>query len=88
MGRVQALGCVVCSQCLGYADTPALVHHVRVRHGWGRSSHYATIPLCPVHHENSGYGVHDMGREQFTEMYGMSEIELLTIVNQKLEIPS
>ncbi len=85
MQRVAELGCIVCSECRGYQDTPAQVHHVRVRHGWGRSSHYATIPLCEPHH--TGYlGVHSMGRDEFTEFYGKSEIELLDLVSAILGI--
>ena len=85
MGRVAALGCIVCSECLGYKDTPAIVHHIRTGQGKMRSSHFDTIPLCPVHHQNSGYGIHDMGREQFANMYGRSELELLEIVKKKLD---
>ncbi|EDO95525.1 gp18 [Burkholderia pseudomallei Pasteur 52237] len=35
------------------------------------------MPLCPPHHQFSGYGVHDMGREEFAEMYGFSEVDLV-----------
>jgi hypothetical protein len=87
MGRVAALGCIVCSECLGYPDTPAIVHHIRTGQGKMRASHYDTMPLCPIHHQDSGYGVHDMGRQQFADMYGRSELELLAIVKTKLEKP-
>lgn len=86
MGRVAVLGCIVCSECLGYQDTPAIVHHIRTGQGKMRASHFDTIPLCPIHHQDSGYGVHDMGRQQFADMYGRSELELLAIVKNKLEI--
>lgn len=86
MGRVAALGCVVCSECLGYEDTPAIVHHIRTGQGKKRASHFDTLPLCPIHHQHSGYGVHDMGRKQFAEMYGKSELELLAIVKNKLGV--
>jgi hypothetical protein len=84
MGRVAALGCILCSECLGYQDTPAIVHHLRTGQGKMRASHYDTMPLCPIHHQNSGYGVHDMGRKQFAEMYGMSELELLAATKERL----
>lgn len=84
MGRVAALCCIVCSECLGYEGTPAIVHHIRTGQGKMRASHFDTIPLCPVHHQSSGYGVHDMGRQQFADMYGKSELELLEIVKKKL----
>lgn len=85
MARVQALGCALCA-FLGLGNTPAVIHHARARHGWGRSSHYATIPLCPPHHQGSGFGVHDLGREEFTAMHGISEMELLDNVNEELGI--
>jgi hypothetical protein len=84
LAKVAAMGCIVCSECLGYEGTPSQVHHVRVEHGWGRSGHFNTIPLCPTHHQSGALGVHDMGREEFKEMYGMSELELLEIVKGKL----
>lgn len=86
MGRVQALGCIVCSECLGIPDTPAIVHHLRTGQGAMRASHYDTMPLCPRHHQHSGEGVHDMGRAEFAERYGKSEVELLEIVKQKLGV--
>jgi hypothetical protein len=42
-----------------------------------RASHYRTAPLCPKHHQDSGYGVHDIGREEFATLYGVSEVELV-----------
>lgn len=86
MGRVHALGCIVCLECLGQVDTPAIVHHVRSRHGWGRSSHMDTIPLCYWHHVEPNYGVHGMGRDEFTALYGKSEMDLLTVVNEILGV--
>lgn len=76
MGHVAALGCAVCRR-LGHGATPAIVHHQRTGQGKMRASHYRTAPLCPRHHQDSGVGVHDMGRPQFAEMYGFSEVELI-----------
>ena len=57
MGRVAALCCVLCRH-LGLADdTPAIVHHLRTGQGRMRASHYDTLPLCPAHHQHSGFGV-------------------------------
>lgn len=84
MGRVAALGCIVCSHCLGIAGTPAIVHHLRTGQGHMRASHYDTMPLCPTHHQDSGIGVHDMGRDEFAAMYGISELDLVVIVKQLL----
>lgn len=84
LARVAAMGCIVCSECLGYEDTPAVVHHVHSEFGWGRTSHYDTIPLCPTHHVAPMQSVHGMGREEFTELFGKSEMELLELVKARL----
>jgi hypothetical protein len=83
MGRVQRLGCAVCRR-LGLGETPALVHHQRTGQGKMRASHYRTAPLCPPHHQFSGFGVHDMGRPQFEQMYGFSEVEIVEETRQIL----
>lgn len=83
LAAVAAMGCCLCEH-LGLGATPAEVHHVRARHGWGRSGHFATIPLCPTHHRGQPGGVHDMGRDEFTAEYGISEIELLERVTLRL----
>lgn len=88
LAAVARMGCCLCIH-LDFGPTPAEVHHVRARHGWGRSGHFATIPLCPTHHRGQPGGVHDMGRGEFTKYYGVSELELLervtlAIAGQKL----
>ncbi len=85
MGRVAAMGCCLC-HFLNYGHSPAEVHHVRQRHGWGRSGHMATIPLCREHHTGQPGGIHDMGRAQFAAHYGISELELLERVSLQLGI--
>lgn len=81
--RVAAIGCACCKWCHGIEDTPAQVHHVRVNHGWGRSGHEMSIPLCPEHHTGST-GVHAMGRDEYKDMHGKSELELLELVVREL----
>lgn len=83
MERIAKMGCCLCVH-LGYGPSPAEVHHVRVKHGWGRSSHLDTIPLCTLHHRAPDIGVHGMGREEFTATYGISELELLDAVKARL----
>ncbi len=85
LAAVVGLNCIVCRHCMGIHDTPAQAHHVRVNHGWGRSSHTMTIPLCPEHHTGKT-GVHNMGREQFENLHGYSELELLAIVQNMLGV--
>ena len=83
MAAVAALGCILC-QHLDFGPTPCEVHHVRVNHGWGRSGHFNTIGLCPAHHRGQPFGVHDMGRDEFTARYGISELDLLGGVRIRL----
>lgn len=88
MGRVAALSCMLCRHLRLADDTPAVVHHLRTGQGRMRAKHTDTIPLCPNHHQNSGYGLHDMGRDEFEAMYGISELELLAMTNRLLGITS
>lgn len=85
LAAVAALGCIVCRHCMGIHDTPAQVHHVRVNHGWGRSSHTMTIPLCLEHHTGKT-GVHSHGRDEFEAMHGYSELALLEVVQNMLGV--
>lgn len=75
MGLVAELGCALCRH-LGLGETPAVVHHQRTGQGKMRASHYRTVPLCPLHHDSND-GVHGMGRDEFAERYGVSEVELV-----------
>ena len=83
IGAVAAMGCCLCLH-LGFGATPAEVHHVRAWHGWGRSGHMNTIPLCPFHHRGEPGGIHSMGRKQFAAYYGISEMELLEAVSLQI----
>jgi len=56
MGRVAALGCIVCRN-LGYGYSPAVVHHIRNGYGVGqRAPHFETIGLCYPHHDGGKFG--------------------------------
>lgn len=86
MGVVARLGCVVCRR-LGFANTPAEVHHIA--EGSGPTSNYAVAPLCPAHHDEArkGTGFHGMGTERFCKIYkvpGSSEYGLLVWVAEDL----
>ena len=77
MNAVAELGCAVCRR-MGYAGTPAELHHPRrLAGGWGRSSHMSVIPLCPEHHRGKT-GVHGLGTKAFDRMSGTTQQELLT----------
>lgn len=87
MDRVQALGCIVCSDCLGIHGTPAIIHHLRTGQEKMRAPHSWTLPICPTHHQHSGQGIHDMGRDQFEHKYGISEVQLLIRVMERIGAP-
>lgn len=59
MGRVAALGCIVCHR-LRLGDSPAEVHHIREGQGRQRASDFDTIPLCYPHHRGQD-GIHTIG---------------------------
>ncbi|MCY0771285.1 Ref family recombination enhancement nuclease [Enterobacter cloacae complex sp. 2022EL-00788] len=82
--KVADLGCVVCRN-LGFGYSPAEIHHLRKGCGAGqRSAHKRSIPLCPPHHRNGGYGVAiHSGQRKWEENYG-SEEALLEQVNREL----
>jgi hypothetical protein len=87
MGRVAALGCVVCRRIFN-VYTPAEVHHVA--EGSGLRSSFSVAPLCPVHHDEAraGTGFHGMGTEAFCKAFrvpGESEYGLLVWVNEDLQ---
>ena len=78
MGRVAALGCIVCRRA-GFGQTPAEVHHIRTGTGWGRSSHFRTLPLC-FHHHRGADGIHTIGTKAWVRRYGSEESLLLEVV--------
>lgn len=58
MRRVAELHCIICSEFLDIYDSPALVHHITTRRGFGgRSKPTETIPLCFEHHDGKKRGV-------------------------------
>ncbi len=82
LSEIADIGCILCYK-LGYAGTPAEIHHIRgIGLGLGvRNSHSNAIPLCPEHHRgNTGY--HGLGRKAFERRYGVTELELLEQVQQ------
>lgn len=81
--KVAELGCIVCRR-LGYIGTPAEIHHIRSNQGWGRSSHFHTLPLCPEHHRGNT-GIHGLGTKGFPKHYGFTEEELLKEVYDLLQ---
>lgn len=79
--KIARLGCILCSEVLGYQGTPAELHHIR-RFGSKRSAS-PVIPLCPEHHRGNT-GVHGLGAKGFEKKWGVSQEALLQRVEQKL----
>lgn len=82
LNQVASIGCMVCRR-LGYYDTPCEIHHIRAGQGWGKSTHFETIGLCPEHHRGKT-GVHGLGTKGFVRHYGFTERELLEDVYKLL----
>lgn len=79
--KIARLGCILCSEVLGFAGSPAELHHIR-RFGGKRSSS-PVIPLCPEHHRGNS-GVHGLGAKGFERKWGVTQEGLLERVNEKL----
>ena len=87
MGLIAQLPCVICVQ-LGKDSPPVQVHHVS--EGTGPRNDFATVPLCPEHHDphRTGSGFHGMGTERFCKLFripGETEYGLLVLTNVQLE---
>jgi hypothetical protein len=86
--KLSKLGCIVCRN-LGFGYSQPHIHHIRHGAGIGQKSHWSVaIPLCPLHHQNGGFGVAlHAGQKTFERKYG-TESELLhqtlTILESKL----
>ena len=65
MGRVSALGCVLCRRIFSLYS-PAELHHVA--EGSGVRSNFAVAPLCPEHHRG-GTGLHGLSVPVFCARY-------------------
>jgi hypothetical protein len=82
LNKIAGLGCILCSEVLGFEGTPSELHHVR-RHGNVRSAS-PVLALCPEHHRNGNDSIHRMGVNGFEKKWGISCEELLERQNQKL----
>ena len=81
MGRVAALGCILCRH-LGNPGTPAEVHHIREGQGAAqRASNWLTVPLCPEHHRGAS-GLHGLGTRGFAARYRLNELDLLAMTTE------
>lgn len=79
MGRVAALGCILCRH-LGYGYSPAEVHHV---FDTAARSDWLVIPACPEHHRGAT-GFHGLGQRAFERTYKLTEADLLAMTIEAL----
>lgn len=86
MGRVAALGCVLCAHLGMEQDERTQVHHIKEGTGIGeRSQHYLTVALCEDHHQGAN-GVHGLGTKGFYLRYKLDELDLLAMTLAALEL--
>lgn len=81
LDAIARLGCILCSEVLGYKDSPAELHHIR-RFG-GKRATSPIIPLCPEHHRGNS-GVHGLGAKGFENEWGITQEALLQRVKELL----
>ena len=81
LNQIAELGCILCSEVLGFEGTPSELHHIR-RYGNVRSAS-PVIPLCPEHHRGNS-GVHGLGAKGFEAKWGTSQEALLEKLNELL----
>lgn len=81
---LRVLGCIVCRNHYD-VHTPPVMHHIREGQGKMRAPDDETIPLCPPHHLQHGYGLsfHD-GPGVWKEKFG-TERDLLDQVNRLIQ---
>ncbi|AGW94621.1 hypothetical protein N234_31725 [Ralstonia pickettii DTP0602] len=83
MSAVASLGCIV-DTLEGKPGTPAEIHHIRTGTGGGqRASHMHVLPLCPLHHRGR-LGIHGPLGRSFVAHLGLSELDLLPLVERAL----
>jgi hypothetical protein len=82
LNKIANLGCILCSEVLGFEGSQAELHHVR-RYGNVRSAS-PVLALCPEHHRNGNDSIHRMGVKGFEKKWGISCEKLLERQSKKL----
>jgi hypothetical protein len=82
LNKIAELGCILCSEVLGFEGTPAELHHVR-RFGAKRATS-PILPLCPKHHRLGNDSLHHLGVIGFESKWQISCSELLEAVDKRL----
>jgi hypothetical protein len=80
MGRVAAIGCILCRH-MGLGESPAEVHHLEEETGAAqRQDDFLVIPLCPRHHKvEYPESVHALKKDGIYRRYKVSELDLLAM---------
>lgn len=79
LGRVAALGCVLCLHLGIPQEGRTFVHHIKEGTGIGeRQAHWLTVALCYEHHQGAG-GIHGLGTKGFYTRYRLDELDLLAM---------
>ena len=82
LNKIAELGCILCSEVLGFEGTPSELHHVR-RYGNVRSAS-PVLALCPEHHRNGNDSIHRMGVNAWEDKHGITSQRLLERQNERL----
>jgi hypothetical protein len=82
LSKIAELGCILCSEVLGFEGTPAELHHVR-RYGAKRATS-PILPLCPEHHRLGNNSFHHLGISGFESKWKITCSELLDKVDERL----
>ena len=82
--RLADMACVICERIYGqHAGGNVELHHLRTG-GWGKGDYKTMIPLCYEHHRGNT-GIHGMGTKAWERAYGVSQRDLLDLVQERME---
>lgn len=86
LGRVAAIGCVLCRHLGMQQASVTQVHHIKEGQGLSqRAEHWLTVPLCYDHHLGPN-GLHGLGTKGFYTRYKLDELDLLAFTIEWLNL--
>ncbi len=80
--QVVNLGCRACRN-LGYEDSMAEIHHLQGQ--LGKRDHDRVIGLCPNHHRNGPFAIHNQSDYDWKRYTGESEEEMWWNTKKEIE---
>jgi hypothetical protein len=86
--RMAAIHNIPCSLCYTKGWTQATRTTAHHRHGYGagkKESDLLTMSLCETHHQSGRGAFHNLNREDFEELYNVTQDELIEITDELLE---